>query len=70
MSWELLRDIGLIMFVFGCVVFIAVTITRYQNPQRPKASWARSIGDGMMRGGACLAVIAMSIGYLVSNGSP
>jgi hypothetical protein len=73
MSWEPIRDIGLMIFVCGSFALFAVTLSRCLDPPRPDEwirsfsdSWIWSIGDGLMLIGACLAVSGMFFGYLIS----
>jgi hypothetical protein len=47
MSWELMRDIGFIMFVCGSLMLFAVTLGRYLEPPQPDA-WIRYISDSWM----------------------
>ena len=67
MSWELMLDIGLTIFAFGAVSFFALSKIRSPVPELQFLNpfWIRTIGDGMMLGGACLALIAMLMGYLL-----
>jgi hypothetical protein len=73
MSWELMRDIGFIMFVCGSLMLFAVTLGRYLEPPQPDAwiryisdSWMWFVGDGLMLVGALCAVMGIFLGYLVS----
>jgi len=45
MSWESIRDIGLLMFVSGGMLLFAVALGQYFDPPQPSA-WIRSIFDG------------------------
>jgi len=73
MSWETIRDIGLMSFVCGSFALFAVTLSRCLDPSKPDEwvqslsdTWIWSIGDRMMLIGACLAVSGMFFGYLTS----
>ena len=65
--WELLRNIGLITFVTGGFVLFWQSIIHGKNSDVLHTEWLRIIADRMMLGGACLAVIAMSLDYLLSD---
>ena len=65
MLWELVRDIGLFIFVFGGVVRFAVTRIFHRRMDVADTRRMNTIGDGMMLAGACLAVSAMFVGYLM-----
>ena len=67
MLWELLRNIGLITFVIGGFVLLGLSTIHRAHPLGPQPELIRNIADGMMLGGACLAVIAMSMDYLLSD---
>ncbi len=67
MSWELIRDIGLIMFIGGGFLLFAISASRYLDPPQKNEkirvlvdSWMWSIGDGMMIAGACVALLGMA----------
>jgi hypothetical protein len=71
MSWEYIRDIGLLMFVSGGMLLFAVALGQYFDPPQPGAwirsifdSWMWSTGDVLMIGGACLALVGIVVGYL------
>ena len=71
MSWESIRDIGLLMFVSGGMLLFAVALGQYFDPPQPGAwirsifdSWMWSTGDVLMIGGACLALVGIVVGYL------
>jgi hypothetical protein len=70
MTWEMLRDLGLVLFAAGAIA--AFLLSRVLQRQLGTANVAliATIGDAMMLEGACLAVTAMAIGFLVSNASP
>jgi len=70
MLWELVRDIGLIIFVFGGLVRFAVTRIFRRRMDVADTRRMNAIGDGMMLAGACLAVSAMFVDYLMSGESP
>ena len=70
MSWELVRDMGLIIFVFGGLVRLLMSTIFHQRMGITNAAWMNTIADRMMLVGACLAVIAMLVGYLMSGESP
>ncbi len=64
MSWELIRDVGLILFIGGGFLLFAISAGRYLDPPQANEkvralvdSWIWSIGDGMMIAGACLALL-------------
>jgi len=42
MSWESVRDIGLLMFLSGGMLLFAVMLGQYFDPPQP-GSWIRSI---------------------------
>jgi hypothetical protein len=70
LSWEVIRSLGLVMFVCRSIVLFAAKLG--DPPQRgawirPMSdSWMWSAGDGLMVSGACLALMAMIVGYLTS----
>ena len=70
MSWESLRDLGLIAFAAGALV--AFGLSRILHGQLGSANVAlmATVGDAMMLAGASLAVTAMMIGYFASDASP
>lgn len=67
MLWELLRNIGLITFIAGGFVLLGLSTIHRTHPYLPHVELIKNIADGMMLGGACLAVIAMSTDYLLSG---
>ena len=69
MSWEIVRDTGLLLFVSGSLLLALSWVPR-EIPNLPDAAWLRNIGDLMMLGGACLAVAAMTIGLVASSRNP
>lgn len=77
MSWNVIRSIGLIMFVCGSIVLFAVKLGQHFDPPQPDAwirliaeSWMRSGGDGLMVAGACLALLGIAVGYLTVTTDP
>jgi len=62
MLWQFMRDAGLCMFACGGILFVLGTIHR-RIPNLPDPTLLKSIGDLMMLGGACLAVVAMTVGF-------
>jgi hypothetical protein len=67
MSWEFIRTVGLLMFICGGMVVFAVMLGRFFDPPEPDAwiriiidSWMRSVGDGLMIIGACVALIGIA----------
>jgi len=73
MSWVLIRDEGVIMFICGSLMLFAVTLGRYLDPPQSDASiriicdsWMWFVGDGLMLVSAFVAVIAILGGYLLS----
>ena len=73
MSWEFLRNVGLVAFVWGGVVVLAVFLLRRfltRHFTSPNVAFVATLGDAMMLAGASLAVTAMAAGYLVSSASP
>jgi len=69
MSWETLRDLGLIAFVTGALVTFGLSRVFHRQLGAVNAALMSTIGDAMMLAGACLAVTAMVIGYLASGAS-
>jgi hypothetical protein len=71
MSWAFTRDIGLMIFALGAVLFFGWSRIRSRVPELQLLDplWIRTIGDGMMLGGACLALLAM-FGHWAVSGSP
>jgi hypothetical protein len=67
MPWEFLRDSGVITFVVGGFVLFGLSVIHRGTSQSPHAEWIRNGADFMMLGGACVAVIAMSMDYLLSD---
>ena len=73
MSLEFLRNVGLVAFVWGGVVVLAVSLLRRFLTRHftfPNVVFVATLGDAMMLAGASLAVTAMAVGYFVSNASP
>jgi hypothetical protein len=69
MVWGFLRDIGIFVFAGGGVAFGLSKILDGVMGSEDTARLAY-VGDATMLVGACLTVAAMTIGYLVSGGSP
>ena len=77
MSWESVRDIGLLMFLSGGMLLFAVMLGQYFDPPQP-GSWIRSIfdswmwsaGDVLMVSGACLALVGIAVGALAETPIP
>jgi hypothetical protein len=70
MSWEFLRDFGLITFACGALVVFGLSRLLTRRLGSADVALIATIGDAMMLAGASLAVTAMAIGYLVSGASP
>jgi uncharacterized membrane-anchored protein len=70
MSWETMRDLGLITFATGALAAFGLTRILHRQLDCAKVALMATIGDAMMLFGACLAVTAMAIGFLVSSASP
>ena len=73
LSWEFMRDFGLVVFAAGggLVAFgfsFSRILIRELGP--PNVTLMTTIGDAMMLAGACLAVTAMGMGYLMPAGNP
>jgi hypothetical protein len=73
MSWEVIRSIGLIVFLCGGIVLFAVLLGQYFDPAQPGArirsmseSWMWSVGDWLMIAGACVALMGFVGGWLTS----
>ena len=72
-SWEFMRDLGLVVFAAGgaLVAFgfsFGRILLRELGP--PNVRLMTTVGDAMLLAGACLAVTAMGIGYLMPAGYP
>ena len=72
MSWVLIRDEGVIMFICGSLMLFSVTLGCYLEPPQSDASiriicdsWIWFVGDGLMLLGAFVALIGIFLGYLV-----
>jgi hypothetical protein len=63
---EFTRDVGLSAFVCGSILLGLSKLPR-RIPNLPGGAWLSNIGDLMMVGGACLALIAMALGFLASS---
>jgi hypothetical protein len=70
MPWEFMRDLGLDIFAAGALVTFGIIRIAHLHLDRASVALMATIGDTMMLGGACLAVIAMMIGFLVLSASP
>jgi hypothetical protein len=70
MSWELLRDLGLVAFFGGAVAVFGLSRLLARRFGAADVAFVTTIGDAMMLAGASLAVTAMAVGYLVANASP
>jgi hypothetical protein len=71
--WEFMRDLGLVIFAVGCALVVfrfsfSRILLRELGP--PNVTLMTTIGDAMMLAGACLAVTAMGIGYLMPAENP
>ncbi len=68
MSWELIRDVGLTIFIVGgFFLLFAVTFARHLDPPQTSEKvralvdrWATSLGDKLMIAGAGLALPGMA----------
>ena len=77
MSWESVRDIGVLMVLSGGMLLFAVMLGQYFDPPQP-GSWIRSIfdswmwsaGDVLMVSGACLALVGIAVGALAGTPIP
>jgi hypothetical protein len=72
-SREIVRDLGLVVFaVGGALVALRFSFSRILLRELGplNVTLMTAIGDAMMLVGACLAVIAMGIGYLMPAGNP
>ena len=70
MSWEFMRDLGLVIFAAGALVAFGLSRILYRQLGSANVAWMATIGDAMMLAGACLAVTAMVIGFFISGESP
>jgi hypothetical protein len=66
MAWEMLRDIGLLVFAVGGTCFAIGKVLRRQLGSAT-APFLATLGDLTMLAGACLAVAAMILGYFPSD---
>jgi len=73
MSWEVIRSIGLIMFLCGSIVLFAVLLGQCFDPLKQDAqirlttdSLMWSAGDGLMIIGACVALMGFVGEYLTA----
>ena len=69
MSWEFMRDIGLVVFAVGIAAFGLSKIS-YRHLRLPNAALVATIGDAMMLAGASLAATAMAFGYFIPAEAP
>ena len=70
-SWEFMRDLGLIIFAAGgALVALGFSRTLFRELGATNVTLITTIGDVMMLAGACLAVTAMVIGYLMPVENP
>ena len=72
-SWEFMRDLGLVVFAVGsALVAFGFSFSRIllRELGPPNVTLMTTIGDAMMLGGACLAVTAVVMGYLMPAGNP
>jgi hypothetical protein len=70
MSWESLRDLGLITFASGALVAFGLSRILHRQLGSANVALMATVGDAMMLAGACLAVTAMMFGYFVSGENP
>jgi len=70
MSWEFMRDLGLVIFAAGALVAFGLSRILYRQLGSANVALIATIGDAMMLAGACLAVTAMVIGFFISGESP
>ena len=70
MSWELMRDFGLVTFACGALVVFGLRRLLTGRLGSADVASISTIGDAMMLAGASLAVAAMAVGYLVSGATP
>jgi len=70
MSWEFLRDLGLIVFSCGAVAVFGLRRLLARRLSSADAVFVATIGDAMMLAGASVAVTAMAVGYLMAATGP
>jgi len=70
MSWELLRDLGLIVFSCGAVAVFGLRRLLAQRLGSADVAFIATVGDAMMLAGASVAVTAMTVGYLLAAAGP
>lgn len=70
MSWEFMRDLGLVIFAAGALVAFGLSRILYRQLGSANVALMATIGNAMMLAGACLAVTAMVIGFFISGGGP
>jgi uncharacterized membrane protein len=66
MPWDLIRDVGLTIFIVGGLLRLAVSFARYLDPPQKDEKirvlidcWVYSIGDGLMIVGACFSLLGL-----------
>jgi hypothetical protein len=69
LSWEFMRDLGLVVFAAGGRL-LPSDLASAKFCFESSVALMTTIGDAMMLAGACLAVTAMGIGYLMPAGNP
>lgn len=70
MSWEFMRDLGLVIFAAGALVAFGLSRILYRQLGSANVALMATIGNAMMLAGACLAVTAMVIGFFISGEGP
>ena len=70
MGWQILRDIGLVIFAIGTLVAFGLSRILQRQLSAANVALMATIGDAMMLAGACLAVTAMLVGYLMPAETP
>ena len=72
LSWEFMRDLGLVVFAAGgALVAFRFSFSRILLRELGPPNVAlMTTGDAMMLAGACLAVTAMGMVYLMPAGNP
>jgi hypothetical protein len=70
-SWEFMRDLGLIIFGAGTTLVVCKYSRIFlQDLGAANVTLMATVGDVMMLAGACLAVAAMAVGYWMPGGNP
>lgn len=74
MSWELIRDVGLTIFIVGGFSLFAISSARYLDPPQTNEKvraladrWISSIGDTLMIAGAGLALLGMAANFVQTH---